>query len=157
MNKVYAALILVLIILSGYLWNKVSVLEQKVIDLSKPGLYETMTQMQQITHKLSYAIEFENEALVDFYIHELEELTEDLIESGLVYHDHPVAELTQSMLEPAIERLEDAAETSDWITTRNQFSRLINSCNSCHAATGYPDIVITERSESNPFNQRFEP
>lgn len=157
MNKLYAALILVLIILSGYLWNKVSVLEQKVAAQSEPGLYQTMTQMQQIVHKLSYAIEFQNEALADFYIHELEELTEDLTESGMVYHGHPVAELTQSVLEPAIERLEDAVEFSDWTGIRDHFNGLISSCNSCHVTTGYPEIVITERAESNPFNQRFEP
>ena len=157
MNKVYAALILVLIILSGYLWNKVSVLEQKVADQSEPGLYETMTQMQQISHKLSYAIEFENKALVDFYIHELEELTEEIIDARVVYHDYPVWELTESMLEPSIDQLEDAVELSDWNMVRDQFRILINSCNSCHASTGYPEIIITDRSESNPFNQRFQP
>jgi hypothetical protein len=157
MNKIYALLILALVILTGYLWNKVSVLEQEIAAQSVPGLYESMTQMQLITHKLAYAIDYENEALVDFYIHELEELTEDIIESGMIYHGYPVAELTESMLEPAIERLEEAVEVSDWNGIKNQFRVLVNSCNSCHAATDYPHIIITERSEINPFNQRFEP
>lgn len=155
MNKALAAICVFLVILSGFLWVKVTNLENHVQELQKPSLYESMTTMQAVVHKISYAINNENKALLDFYIHELEEATEEIIEADLVYHDQPVGQLTETMLEPTIEELENAVESGDWdrVLERNQV--MIQACNNCHTSTDYSEIVVTEKGETNPFNQDF--
>ncbi|MDZ7758060.1 hypothetical protein [Rhodohalobacter sp.] len=137
MNKALAALCVFLIILSGFLWVKMTTLENQVKELQKPSLYETMTLMQSVVHKISYAIDNENGELLDFYIHELEEATEEIIEANLVYHDQPVGQLTEKMLEPTIEVLEDAVESGDWDRVQERNQVMIRACNNCHTSTGY--------------------
>ncbi|WP_069130784.1 hypothetical protein [Rhodohalobacter halophilus] len=155
MNKALAAICIFLVVLSGYLWVKVTNLENRVAELQEPALYETMTLMQTVIHKISYAIENQNVDLLDFYIHELEEATEELILADLVYHDQPVGQLTQTMLEPTIEDLEDAVESGDWDRVRDRNLVMIQACNSCHISTGHSEVVVTDRAEVNPFNQDF--
>ena len=155
MNKVLAVICIFLVILSGFLWVKVTNLENHVQELQEPSLYETMTTMQAVVHKISYAIDNENEALLDFYIHELEEATDEIIEADLIYHDQPVGKLTEAMLEPTIEGLDDALESGDWALVQEKNQVMILSCNNCHNSTDYPEIEVTEKGESNPFNQDF--
>lgn len=155
MNKFLAGLCALFIIISGYLWVKVNTLEVAIAEMDQPELYETMAIMQNILHKLHYAIDSENSDLVDFYVHEFEEITEDIIDADLYYHDEPIGELTSSMLKPVIEDLEDAVDSADWIQVRDRHRAIIQSCNNCHTATGYDAIIITGQSELNPFNQEF--
>ncbi len=155
MNKFLAALCALFIIVSGILWVKVNTLEVVIAEMNQPDLYEAMTMMQTIVHKLNYAIESENSDLIDFYVHELEEITEDIVDADLYYHGEPVGELTDSMLEPVIDELEDALDSSDWNRVRDRNQAIIQACNNCHVATGYDSIIITGQSESNPFNQDF--
>lgn len=155
MNKALAAICVFLVILTGFLWVKMNNLERQVSELQEPSLYETMTTMQSVVHKISYAIDNENVALLDFYIHELEEAAEELIEANLVYHDQPVGQLTEAMLEPTIEDLEDAVEAGNWDRVRERNQVMIQACNNCHTSTDYPEIVVTEKGELNPFNQDF--
>lgn len=155
MNKALAAICVFLVILSGFLWVKVTNLENHVQELQKPSLYETMTTMQSVVHKISYAIDHENEALLDFYIHELEEATEEIIEADLVYQDQPIGQLTETMLEPTIEELENAVETGNWDRVRERNQVMIQACNNCHSSTGFSEVMITEKGELNPFNQDF--
>ncbi len=155
MNKALTAITIFVVIISGILWVKVTNLENQIEDLQKPSLYDTMTVMQTVVHKIAYAIDNENGELLDFYIHELEEAAEDLIEADLVYHDQPVGQLTATMLEPTIEDLEDALEDGDWDRVRERNQVVIQACNNCHVSTGYPSILVTERAEVNPYNQDF--
>jgi translation initiation factor 2 beta subunit (eIF-2beta)/eIF-5 len=154
-NLLIITICIILFAISGWLWNKVSHLEQTLTTQNEPGLYEVMTQMQTIIHKLTYAVEYENEALVDFYIHELEEATEEIVDAGMIYHGEAIGQLTENMLEPVIEDLEDALETGDWNLVRDRKSVVIQACNTCHEVTGYGSIIITDKAEINPFNQDF--
>jgi hypothetical protein len=155
MNKVLTAICIFLVILSGFLWVKVTNLENRVQELQVPSLYQSMTTMQAVVHKISYAIDNENEALLDFYIHELEEATEEIIKADLIYHNQPVGQLTETMLKPTIEELEDAVESGDWNRVQEKNQVMIQACNNCHTSTDYPEIVVTEKGELNPFNQDF--
>ena len=156
-NKILLIFCIILTFMTGWLWLKVADLESTVQKQAEPGLYEVMTQMQTVVHKMSYAIDAENSDLLDFYIHELEELSDELIEADLWYHDHPVGGLTKAMLIPTIEDLEDALESGNWTDVQAKASILVQSCNSCHISTGYDYVVIQERAETNPFNQDFSP
>lgn len=130
---------------------------EKEIELSfAPGLAHQMQSVQIWTHKLGLSIEAENVELADFYIHELEEGIEFLIDTIDEYDGFPIANLTRSMFIPALESLEDALdEKMGWVVVRERFEAVIASCNSCHVATDHGFIIITEGYGNNPFNQAF--
>ena len=154
-QNIQMILIVLLIIAAGWLMLRVSSLEDTVAELEEPDLYTVMSNMQNQAHKLYFAIESENSELTDFYLHELEEAAEELIEANLVYADQPVGMLTQSMLLPVIEEMEDLLDDGYWDRLREKRTVLTRACNDCHGATGFPSIIITERGEVNPFNQDF--
>jgi hypothetical protein len=120
-----------------------------------PGLLEMMGHMQTFTHKLLLSAEAENPELVDFYLHELEEVTEDVVEGVPEYDGHAIGDLVQAMLVPEIERLEDIARRRDWTEMRAGLANLVTSCNSCHVATDHGYIRISQTSDFNPYLQDF--
>ena len=118
------------------------------------GLVAKMGYLQRHLHKLDLSVQAENAELAGYYIHELEELVEELAQAGVVYEGHQVGTLTESMLTPAIEALESALETGD--NADAAVGGLVAQCNACHVATERPWMKI-ERARSNPFNQDFSP
>jgi hypothetical protein len=121
-----------------------------------PGLAVQMKQMSYWTHKLGLSIEAENDRLADFYHHELEEATEYLVATKAEYKGLPIAQLIETMMAPVVEDMENALEDGDWPGVRRSYNMLVQSCNSCHAATGYGQIIITSGFGNNPFNMNFE-
>lgn len=110
-----------------------------------------MSQMQVYLHKLDLSVQAENEKLISFYLHELEELSEEIVGEVDTYDGFPVGELTESMLIPRIEEMEESLEGGD---VSASLTRLIDTCNACHVATDHGYIRITKVG-SNPFNQDF--
>lgn len=147
---------IILLIVTISLWQQVNILEKQVQEVQEPDVYMVMGQMQQQVHKLMYSLDQENFSLADFYLHELEEATETLVDANVMYHDQPVGELTKSMLAPVLVQLEESVDNQDIVRTREKASLFVQSCNNCHMSTGNGEIVVTERAESTPFNQRFE-
>jgi hypothetical protein len=119
-------------------------------------LLALMGRMQTFAHKLQLSLEHRNARLADFYLHELEETSEDVVENIDRYGDHPVGKLVKEMLLPAIERAEDALETGDWAAVGGRYAELVQACNSCHQVTGHEFIRIAP-AEGNPFAQDFTP
>ena len=110
-----------------------------------------MSQMQVYLHKLDLSVQAKNEKLISFYLHELEELSEEIADEVDTYDGFRVGELTETMLIPKIEAMQRAAEEGDVAAS---FMRLIDTCNACHKATDHGYIRITEAG-GNPFNQDF--
>lgn len=123
-------------------------------DDSAAGLVAAMGYMQRYLHKLDLSVQAENARLAGYYIHELEELVEELEDAAVVYEGHQVGALTDSMLPPAIETLENALETGG--DAEAAVGALVAQCNACHVATERPWLKI-ERARNNPFNQDFSP
>lgn len=121
---------------------------------AEPGLAMLMERMQTYTHKLQLSMAARNAPLAGFYLHELEETAEFIIENIESYDDQPVGQLTEQMFMPAVELLEDAVEDSDWDAGDQRFRALMEACNSCHVAAGHGEIRIVPAS-SNPFAQDF--
>lgn len=121
---------------------------------SEPGLLETMSMLQTMAHKSSLAIDHKNSPLLDFYAHELEEYIEKA-ESIESYDGKPIGQLVKSMLAPKYKEFKSAAEGDDWDKTSSSFDSMIDSCNSCHQATGY-DFINIRRTDKNPYMQSFE-
>ncbi len=117
-------------------------------------LINQMSFMQYFGTKLYFAGIEENWELADFYSHELEETAEDVVDANFEYHGYDISQLLEAMLYPAIESLEEAIDAKDLDLFKNNYQTLLNSCNACHAATGYPFLKM-KTPEHNPYNQVF--
>ena len=114
-------------------------------------LVDKMTSYQYYSHKLWLSGEARNSELIDFYLHEMEEVAEELIDKKVQYDGYDIGNLTEKMLLPAIERLE---ESNDSINFSKNYQLLIKACNSCHIATDHSYIEISI-PKNNPYNQKF--
>lgn len=150
-----ASLGTLIILVAGCASDDSALHEASSIAAPSVGLLESMSWMQTYTHKLILSAEAENRRLVDFYLHEIEELAEDVLAGVPEYDGFPIGSLVESMLITEIDRLEEVVDQGDWEAIREGVSRLVASCNSCHAATDHEYIRITERSAGNPFLQEF--
>jgi hypothetical protein len=121
---------------------------------AEPGLAVLMERMQTYTHKLQLSIEARNAPLADFYLHELEEVSEFVVENIERYDEFPVAELVKEMLLPMIEQLEEVVEEGEWAASEARFTDVIRACNACHHVTGHGFIHIVPAA-GNPFAQDF--
>jgi len=135
-------------------------LEEAIVALEErftPGLHSLMVEVGQRHASLWFAGEFGNWALADYYLHELEELVEEIEELHPMYHEVPVAELLQEMTQPSVDRLEDAVELEDSAAFVRAFDELTAACNACHVASDRAALVI-QRPASPPLtNIRFRP
>ncbi len=118
-------------------------------------LAEKMSYYQRYAQKLGLAGEQQNWELADFYLHELHEISEELIEEQVKYEEYEIGNLVKKMLEPAIEGAEKAIENKDSVLFKTNYKMLINNCNACHTATKHEFIKVTI-PKSNPYNQNFE-
>ncbi len=121
---------------------------------AEPGLAMLMERMQTYTHKLQLSVAARNAPLAGFYLHELEETAEFIVEHIESYDDQPVGQLTAQMLIPSVELLEDAVDDADWPASDQGFSALLDACNACHVASGHGEVRIVPAS-GNPFAQDF--
>jgi hypothetical protein len=121
-----------------------------------PGLAALMHILQTHAHKLQLSVAARNDRLAYFYLHELEETAEEIIEDIGEYDGYPVSALTREMLLPTVESLEDSVKARDWEAADAGFAKLLKSCNGCHVAAGHGFIRIAP-AEGNPFAQYFAP
>jgi len=125
-------------------------------DDTTPALHKLMGTMQTYMHKYNLSVLENNSELAGFYLHELEEVSEEIIENIEEYDGHPVSSLTETMFLPVVEQAGATLENSSADEIRKSASLLIQSCNSCHQATDHGYIKIREvTSSENPFNQDF--
>lgn len=116
----------------------------------------TMAWMQRWTDKLGRAAEAGHWELAGFYLHEIEETAEGLIEAKVVDEGHNISELVRAMLMPAIESLEGAVANKDAALFATRYTALIQTCNACHVATDHSAIRIAAPSTAlNPWSQDF--
>lgn len=127
-------------------------------DDTTPALHILMETMQTYMHKYNLSVLENNGELAGFYLHELEEVSEEIIDNIDEYDGHPISNLTETMFLPVIEQAETALENGSPDEIRKSASLLVQSCNNCHQATDHGYIKIREvEKEDNPFNQDFSP
>lgn len=120
----------------------------------EPELAAFMANLQHHTHKLNLSIAAENPELAAFYLHEVDEVAEQ-VEQLFPEHDGaPVAALVESLLHPRLRALRAALDASRWDEARSGLADLVAGCNACHAAAGHAFIRV-EVTDANPFNQSF--
>lgn len=116
---------------------------------------ETMGYYQRFSHKLWLAGKNENWELADFYTHELEEVTENLINGDVIHDDYNLSNLSEAMLLPKIEKVEEAIRQKNQVLFLDNYELMIASCNLCHNATKHNFIKITVPTDSTSWNQDF--
>jgi hypothetical protein len=126
------------------------------ITTSGEELSPYMALMQHHVHKLGLALQAKNTALAGFYFEEVEETAGIIQKKFPTYDKMAVGQLMSAMLVPSFAPLEKAIKTSNWALSNSGYTKLIDSCNGCHAAAQHNFIKITAPTQ-NPFNQSFLP
>jgi hypothetical protein len=120
----------------------------------EPELAGFMADLQHHTHKLNLSIVAENAELAAFYLHEVEEVAEQVVHLFPQHDGAPVSALVRSLLLPRVGSLRHALDGPRWDQARSGLSDLVAGCNACHAAAGHGFIRV-EVTDANPFNQSF--
>lgn len=115
-----------------------------------------MNRLQLYSAKLYFAGEAGNDELAHFYLHELEEVIEEVVEAKISDEGIPVSANMKTYGEPAIKMLEQALENEQGISFESAYENLVTSCNSCHIATKHEFIRIRKPQSLPLDNQDFE-
>lgn len=118
-----------------------------------PLIYH-MSFMQRYATKLYFSGMEENWELADIYAHEIEELSETIIEGNHMDDDIDVSGLLKTMLPPQIEQIEEAIDAKDRVMFETNYETMIQTCNQCHEAANYGAVKVTVPA-TNPFSQDF--
>lgn len=118
-----------------------------------PLIYH-MSFIQRYSTKLYFAGLEENWGLADIYAHELEELSEVIIEGDMIDDGINISDLMKTMLPPQIEKVEQAIDNKNLVMFKRGYENMIQTCNQCHQEADYGLVKITI-PEQNHFNQDF--
>ena len=114
-----------------------------------PDLVGMMTKFQRFMHKAGVALHAGNFRLADFYLHEVEEVLEE-VEAVESYDDHPIGEMAEGVFAPVFHELEDAVDSGNQQAALAAYENALGGCNECHQGTQHEFIVIEYRGESLP-------
>ncbi len=118
-----------------------------------PLIYH-MSFIQRYTTKLYFSGMEQNWALADIYAHEIEDISETIIEGNHIDDGVNVSQLMETMLPAEIEKMEAAIDAKDQAQFERNFQNLVQTCNKCHDAANYGAVKV-KVPESNPFAQDF--
>ncbi|MGY6562777.1 MAG: hypothetical protein ACXITV_11805 [Luteibaculaceae bacterium] len=148
MNKAaLTALSLVALAVAIFSLFEIKNLRDKITDLQNEEeveLHVSMAYLQRYMDKLYFAGKAENVKLVKYYIHELEEILEELAEADPEYDGIELGNLIKQYGISALESLEEKLESGDSTQFSNAYKLLVGACNSCHGASNKGFIVIKE-------------
>jgi hypothetical protein len=116
-----------------------------------------MGDMQRFHHKLWLAGEAGNTELAAFYLHELEETMELVADAGIVDDGHDVSALMRTHGLPVVGAMERKLKEEGIAALHADAPRLVEACNSCHAAAGHGYIHITLPTGAAYPGQEFAP
>jgi hypothetical protein len=132
-------------------------METRLSEAFTPGLHSLMVELQHRHATLWFAGEAENWALADYFLHELEELIEDIEELHPEYDGIPVADWLAEMTVPAVDALEAAVDGTDPQAFAAAYDQLTVACNACHVASDRAALVIQRPTAPPLTNLRYIP
>ncbi|MFT6849382.1 MAG: hypothetical protein ACJATA_000177 [Sphingobacteriales bacterium] len=120
-------------------------------------LVDGMGKFQRYSQKLSFSLNSKNWDLADFYLHEIEEIAEDLVHNQIMYEGNNISQQVKQILIPSIDDLKTEIDGKNEKNAAKKYTFLIGSCNTCHIATQHQFIKITMPNSLsvNPYNQQF--
>ncbi len=178
MNRLVAvALTLSLIVGAFSVWSlaltrkqseRIAALEALLVADSGEGAYDDehehegilvvgMSRMQGYDDKLYFAGKSGNSALVNFYLHEIEEVMEAIAEAGIVEDGHDISHYIKQMGLTTVEGLEETGILHDPTGFEQGYLTLVNACNGCHTVTDHAMIKIQTPERAAFSNQNYLP
>ena len=121
---------------------------------SKVELAEFMGALQHHSQKLGLSIQAKNSSLSNFYLHETEEVLEELKEIE-EYEGLPIKKPVRVIMDELVQALADSLRSENWKRADADYRQLIDGCNRCHASQEVEFIKILPRTKHNPFAQDF--
>lgn len=138
------------------LWHGAAVRDSHADQGAPEELAPHMAMMQHLTHKLGLALQAKNQPLAAFYLKEVKETSDVIKKKFPIYDKFEIARLTDVMFVPSIEPLEKSINAKSWAVATAGYTKLVDSCNGCHAASAHGFVKITAPT-ANPFTQTFSP
>jgi len=136
--------------------NKTSIEDRlKKLEATAPGVGEVMSGIQLHFGKLYFAGQAGNWKLADF---ELDEITENLDNAAAMRPEENGVKLggvVDAFKQSQLADLKRAVDNHDARAFHQKYVESMAMCNSCHASTGRPFIVITEPTAPPVSNQRW--
>lgn len=140
--------------------KKLGALEKQIENLhtqgGDPEEFELAVYMQRMltySNKLWFSGKAGNKALVDFYIHELEESMERIHEADITYEGVKISPLIEQLGLNGIESFEHKME--DNANFEQAYNLLITQCNNCHKSSKHAYIEIKTPETPSFDNQRY--
>jgi len=120
-------------------------------------LAEYMMRLQWYANKLFFAGEAGNQQLADFYLHEIEEVMEDVVQAGIVDEGIQVSEHIKAYGLSYAEDFLAEVRAEGLGSFGERYEGLIANCNSCHTVTEHSYIKIITPTVPVVSNQDFRP
>lgn len=142
--------------------KKLDQLEQKIFTLSKQGFdseqeFELAVHMQRMltyANKLWFAGKAENDELVHFYIHELEENMQGIHDANIVYDGVVITPLMKQFGLNGVEAFEEDIESGK--SFEESYQLLVTQCNNCHNSSKHAYIKIKIPESPSFDNQAYK-
>ena len=106
-----------------------------------------MSQFGQRINAVWYAAQAKNSALVDYELHEIGEVMEEIERAHPMEEGIDVAKMVKALLPTKLEALKKTVKAGNAAAFRVAYQETLDACNSCHTLTKHPFIrVVTPTS-----------
>jgi hypothetical protein len=116
-----------------------------------------MTRIQAYAEKLWWAGSAHNLELAKFYRHEIKEEMEEIANAGVMDGAINVSENMKVYGIRSIDALKEQLAMDSLKDFPARYEAVINTCNSCHAVSGHPELRIILPANNRFTNQDFTP
>ncbi|MCE3007712.1 MAG: hypothetical protein LW884_05090 [Bacteroidetes bacterium] len=140
------------------LWQLRHHLDQQTEALLEPEV-ELAVYMQQLHHyaqKLHWSGTAGNQQLASFYLHELEETEEKVLEAELMEDGQNISQLMRQHLSPTLKQMRLVVAQKDLPDFARHYQALLTGCNSCHRAAKHDFIQVQVPTREAFSGQVFE-
>lgn len=114
-----------------------------------------MAKLQRYADKLWFAGKNDNDSLVAFYVHEIEESMEIVADNEIMDEGVNVSQLMTIMGLPALENFESSIKRSAKDSFEIHYQNLITGCNNCHRLSKHGFIKIIKPENPAYDNQIY--
>ncbi len=116
-----------------------------------------MGRLQRFAEKLYFSGTAENWPLADFYLHEIEETSDEVIRAGAMDEGVAVSAYMRTMFPPALAEMKKALQTRQVEPFNRAYEGLLLSCNACHQSTGHGYVRLKAPAAPSYPSQEFRP
>lgn len=117
-------------------------------------LAEKMMYLHRFSEKLYFAGQKQNWELAEFYLEELEETAERIVQAQKIEDGINISAQMQEMLIPKIKELEEIVKKQNAKSFEGAYKSMIMNCNGCHMATRHGFVKVKE-PQQNYYHQEF--